>query len=119
MSRHRQGDAGLQHGSGVAMSARFGLLAAALLVLASCETPSENAAPGGGAPIGPPVVGGGDVGSFSLSLTVGGAYRFDSFSYDVSGNGFHKAATVNVAASTTVSATVGAIPFGTGYQLQL
>jgi len=99
------------------MSARFGFLAAALLVFASCESPSQNAAPGTGAAV--PPVGGADVGSFSVSLTVGGAYRFDSFSYDVSGNGFHKAATVNVAASTTVSATVGAIPFGTGYQLQL
>jgi hypothetical protein len=103
------------------MSARWGLLATALLlVLASCQPPPERAAPGTGAPGDPP----GprvddDVGSFSVSLTVGGAYRFDRFSYDVSGNGFHKADTVNVAASNTVSAIIGPIPFGAGYVVQL
>jgi len=37
----------------------------------------------------------------------------------ISGNGFHRAGTVNVAASTTVASVIGGIPFGTGYQLQL
>jgi len=101
------------------MSTRSGFLAVAtLLVLASCDPPPQSTGPGTGAPVVPPA-GGGDVGSFSVSLTVGGAFRFDSFSYDVSGNGFHRAGTVNVAASTTVASVIGGIPFGTGYQLQL
>ena len=42
------------------------------------------------------------VGSFSVELTAGGGFRFSQLSYDVRGNGFHKAAALDVAASTTL-----------------
>jgi hypothetical protein len=60
-----------------------------------------------------------NVGSISMDLTVGGGYKFAQVSYDVSGNGFHKAASIDVSASATLATVVGGIPFGTGYKLQL
>jgi hypothetical protein len=44
--------------------------------------------------------------------------RFDQLAYDVSGNGFHKADTINVAASSAIAVVVGGVPFGTGYTLR-
>jgi len=94
------------------MSAR--VLLAGLLLLGGCEPPPG--APGEG-----PGPAGGEtgVGSFSMSLTLGGGYRIGDVGYDVSGNGFHKAGVINAAASTTVSAIVDGIPFGAHYLLQL
>ena len=57
----------------------------------------------------------GDVGSVSFELTLGGKYQFDSLSYDISGNGFHRAATVNVAGSSSFSTLVSGVPAGSGY----
>jgi hypothetical protein len=90
-----------------------GPVLAGLALLAGCaSTPNEPAAP---ASQGPDP----SVGSFSMDLTLGGGYKFSQIGYDVSGNGFHKTGTVDVAASTTVSTVVGGIPLGTGYKLQL
>jgi len=101
------------------MSARIGfLLPALLLSLASCEGPAGQA---GSAPGNVPIDPGtpSDVGSFQMSLTVGGGIQLSDVSYDISGNGFHKAGTINVANSASVSTVIGGIPFGTGYLLAL
>ena len=90
--------------------------------LAGCAGPDAAAGPDdpGGAPVVPGTPGGDTgVGSFSMQLTVGGGIRFDQVSYDVSGNGFHKAGTIDVAASNVISTVVGGVPFGSGYVLQL
>ncbi|HMF41472.1 MAG TPA: hypothetical protein VKQ32_12290 [Polyangia bacterium] len=107
------------------MSSRScGVLLAGLLVLAGCEGPpdgeAENPGGQGGATVVPgnPAAGS-DVGSFAMSLTVGGGFQINEVSYDVSGNGFHKAGVINVAASSVVTTVVGGIPIGTGYALQL
>jgi hypothetical protein len=89
--------------------------------LSGCAGP-DAADPGdpGGAPIVPGTPGGDPgVGSFSMQLTLGGGFRFDEVSYDVSGNGFHKTGTINVASSTEASVVVGGVPLGTGYTVQL
>ena len=69
--------------------------------LAGCAGPDAAAGPDdpGGAPVVPGTPGG-DPGAatFSMQLTVGGGIRFDQVSYDFSGNGFHKAGTIDVAA---------------------
>jgi len=89
---------------------RLGALAALLLGglgASSCQTPGEagdEAAPGSA-----------EVASVSFELTLGGKYQFDSLSYDISGNGFHRAATVNVAGSSSFSTLVSGVPVGTGY----
>jgi hypothetical protein len=101
------------------MSARTGfLLPALLLSLASCEGPAGQAAPApGDVPVDPGTPA--DVGSFQMSLTVGGGVQLSEVSYDISGNGFHKAGTINVANSASVATVIGGIPFGTGYALAL
>jgi hypothetical protein len=105
------------------MSARIGGLVAALLLLAGCEGLPDGAA----APVDPngtPVAPGtpaadGDVGSFSMNLTLGGALQINEVSYDLSGNGFHKTGSLNVAGSSSLSVVIGPIPVGTGYVVQL
>ena len=97
---------------------------AALVLLASCEGMPDGApGPGTVGPEGTQAPGGPGadpgVGSFSLSLTLGGGAPISEVSYDVSGNGFHKAGVIDVAASTTVATVIGGIPIGRGYLLQL
>jgi hypothetical protein len=96
---------------------------AVLALLAGCDGMPDGSAADPGQPGGvsavPETPGGGDVGTFSMNLTVGGGFRFEQVSYDVSGNGFHKADTINVAASSAVSIIVGGVPFGTGYTVKL
>jgi hypothetical protein len=60
-----------------------------------------------------------NVGSVSFKLTVAGKYHFNQVTYDLSGNGFHRNATIDVTDSTTFSIVVSGIPFGTGYSLAL
>jgi hypothetical protein len=95
-------------------------LFAGLAIVASCAASCASGC--ASTPNEPPPSGQGadpNVGSFSMQLTAGGGYRFGQVSYDVSGNGFHKAGSIDVAASATLSTVVGGIPFGTGYKLQL
>jgi hypothetical protein len=98
-------------------------LLAGVVSLAGCEGPPDGASenPNGPAtvPGGPGPAANGDVGSFTFSLTLGGGFRINQVSYDVSGNGFHKAGTVDVSGSTSLSSVVTGIPLGTGYALQL
>ena len=61
----------------------------------------------------------GDVGSVSLALTLGGGYQIGAVTYEIRGNGVLRSANVPVANSTTFSAVVGSIPFGTGYTARL
>jgi hypothetical protein len=97
------------------------LAALPFLFAVACADP-DAVAPGqtGATPLDPGTPGAVDgVGSFSMSLSVGGGIRFDQLAYDVSGNGFHKADTINVAASSAIAVVVGGVPFGTGYTLRL
>lgn len=99
------------------MAARIGVggtLLVGLLALAGCQQPPDGAQAIPPDPRGEP-----NVGSFSMQLTVGVAYRFNEVSYDVSGNGFHKTGSINVAASNTVSTIIGGVPFGAGYLLKV
>jgi hypothetical protein len=87
------------------------LLAGACVSLASCQAPN-----GAGAGAGPtPAASQGDVGSVAFELTLAGKFELDSLSYDITGNGFHRAATVSVASASTISTLVSSVPFGTGY----
>jgi hypothetical protein len=102
------------------MSARSCGLVAALLLFAGCADPPEETpgVPGSGSvPVAPGEPG--DVGSISMALTVGGGVQINQISYAISGNGFQKAGTIDVSASTTVTTTIGGIPVGVGYQVQL
>jgi hypothetical protein len=94
----------------------FALIA---LLLAGCEGAGADTVSDPGATVMPGTAGGGDVGSISAQLTLGGGFRFSDVGYDISGNGFHRTGSINVAASTTVSFVIAAIPLGTGYTLQL
>ena len=105
INRRRTARAGSLFGGG---------LLAGLLLLGSCERPPDKTAPGPGAGAGAP-----HTGSVTMSLPLRGGSRFGQVGYDVSGNGFHKADSVDTAASTTVSTVIGGIPFGTGYLLKL
>lgn len=101
------------------------LVAAAFagLAAASCAPLPDDA---GASPPDPRITTPGDghpgegVGSFSMSLTLGGRFRFGDVGYDVSGgSGFHKAGTIDAAGSATISTIIGGIPFGTGYVVRL
>jgi hypothetical protein len=88
-------------------------LVAGALGFAACQPATEapGANPSASAPAG--------VGSVSFELTIAGGFQFSDVSYDISGNGFHKAADVSVAGSSTVSTVVSGIPFGVGYTVKL
>ena len=87
--------------------------AVASLGLAACQSPGGP----GAAPASSDSPS--DVGSVSFDLTIGGNYRFSSLSYDISGNGFHRAVTVDVSGSATFSTLVSGIPLGAGYTAAL
>jgi hypothetical protein len=89
-----------------------GALALAALTLVACQPPPGPAA-GTSSGAGP------GVGSVSFELTIGKTFHFDSVSYDISGNGFHRAATVDVSNSTEFATVVSGIPFGAGYTATL
>jgi hypothetical protein len=89
---------------------------AGLLMLGGCETPPTAPAPEPGTPA---VAGGGQVGSVMMSLTLAGGYHISHVTYDVSGNGFHTAKSLDVSNSSSFSTVIGGIPFGPGYLLQL
>jgi hypothetical protein len=85
-----------------------------LLGVTACESAPTS---GVGTTNAPPAEA--SVGSVSFRLTVAGKYHFNQVTYDVSGNGFHRDATLVVTDSTTFSTVVSGIPFGTGYTLAL
>lgn len=59
-------------------------------------------------------------GSVGLALTIGSGTVLNSVSYTVTGpNGFTKSDSINVANSTTISATISGLPAGTGYTVTL
>lgn len=91
---------------------RCALVAGALGFAACQPAPDAPAAdPGASVP--------GDVGSVSFELTLAGGFQFSQVSYDISGNGYHKAADVGVASSSTFSTVVSGIPLGVGYTAKL
>jgi hypothetical protein len=68
---------------------------------------------------GPGVASRESTGNVGLQLQVGNNITVNAISYDISGNGFHKTGSINVQNSTTVAATIGGIPTGTGYVITL
>ena len=91
-----------------------GVLLLVGLGVTACEPATTS---GAGTTNAPPAEA--DVGSVSFKLTVAGKYHFNQVTYDLSGNGFHRNATIDVTDSTTFSTVVSGIPFGTGYALAL
>jgi hypothetical protein len=92
----------------VALVIGFGLGGLGLI---SCDAPTGAVPGAGAAPSG--------VGSVSFELTLGGKYHFDTLSYDIGGNGFHRADSINVSGSSSISAVVSGIPTGHGYVASL
>ena len=84
------------------------------LLVGGCQPPPGASAAGDPAPSA-----GGDTGSVALALTLPPAIQFASISYDLSGNGFHKASSIDVSKSSTFSTIVSGIPLGTGYTAEL
>jgi hypothetical protein len=89
----------------------FALVGAA--ALAGCQLPPATGE------ATPPPASSVQVGSIALRLSLGDTYEFATLSYDISGNGFHATADVDVRNSRTFTATVGNIPFGRGYEVRL
>jgi hypothetical protein len=59
-------------------------------------------------------------GSVSLALQVGNGTTINSATYVISGpNSFSRMGTIDLSSSTTLSATIGGLPAGTGYQIML
>jgi len=75
--------------------------------LAGCAGDEENSAEGE------------NIGSLGLDLEVAPGVTLLSVSYEITGNGFTKAGTVDVSDSPTVSGLIGGIPAGNGYTIQL
>jgi hypothetical protein len=99
--------------SKIEQHALIGLFVAGL-GFAACEPPQPS---GGGSTSATAAVG-----SVSFKLTIGSgsdSYTFNQVSYDLSGNGFHRDAVVDVSKSTSFSTVVSGIPFGKGYVLAL
>jgi phospholipase C len=60
-----------------------------------------------------------DGGTIQLALTAGGS-TFNSFTYTINGPAsFTKSGTINVASSTSLTATIGGIPAGSGFTITL
>jgi hypothetical protein len=60
------------------------------------------------------------VGSLSIALQVAGGQSINSVGYNITGpNGFTKGGTINVSMSNTLSAVIGGLPAGNGYQIAL
>jgi hypothetical protein len=97
----------------LAVRGALGLALLSGFALTACQPPPS----GSGA--AQPGAGGGDVGSVSFELMIGGGYALTSVSYDISGNGFHRTGAVDVSASTSFSTLVSAIPVGNGYAVAL
>jgi len=62
----------------------------------------------------------GATGSIGLNLDISIGFTLTDVSYTITGpNGFSRTGSINVASSSTLSAVIGGLPFGTGYQLSL
>jgi hypothetical protein len=59
------------------------------------------------------------VGGIDLGLEVGSGIRIDSVDYDITGGAFHKTGRLDVQGRPVISASIGGIPLGTGYQIAL
>jgi phospholipase C len=61
-----------------------------------------------------------DVGSIGLDLTVGFGLTLNTVTYTITGpNSFTRTGSIDVSHSSTVSAVLSGLPFGTGYQIAL
>jgi hypothetical protein len=76
-------------------------------------TDTRAPAPAAPAPQAPPA------GSIQIALQVPAAVSIDSLSYQIARGSFAKSGTIGVAQDRTISAVVGGLPAGTGYQLSL
>jgi acid phosphatase len=62
----------------------------------------------------------GSQGDIGLALQIGGGATLNTVTYQITGpNGFARSGNIDVSTSTTISATIGGIPAGTGYTIAL
>ena len=67
-----------------------------------------------------PIADGGEqVGSVGLHLDAAPGVTFASVTYSIAGNGFTKTGTIDVSGSPVISANIGGIPAGNGYEITL
>src|SRR3954463_14845926 len=68
----------------------------------------------------PDAVQAGDLGQIGLEVQVGSGLTVSSVSYTLLGpSGFNRSAAIDVSNSSTISALIGKLPFGNGYQITL
>jgi hypothetical protein len=60
-----------------------------------------------------------NVGSVGIKLDLGSDVVLNTINYEITGNGFTKAGTINVTDSSEIRALIGGIPAGTGYSIRL
>jgi phospholipase C len=73
-----------------------------------------------GSPHDPGSSGSENIGTVGLQLQVGEGVTLNTLSYTITGPAeFNRMGTIDVSGSTTISATIGGIPFGSGYLISL
>jgi phospholipase C len=88
-----------------------------ILLGALCAAPLYPGCSSTGAP-GPLTAG--ETGTVGLELQIGTGVTLDTVSYTITGpNGFSRKDSIDVSHSATVSAVIGGLPFGAGYQITL
>lgn len=60
-----------------------------------------------------------DVGSVGLKLDLGSDVSLNTINYEITGNGFTKAGTIDVSDSSEIKALIGGIPAGNNYSIRL
>jgi acid phosphatase len=95
-------------------------LSRAWLVLAPLGILAPLSCSGAGTSSGTTPLADGAVGSIGLALQVAPGTTLSSVSYDITGpQGFTKSGPIDVSNSSTLSATIGGLPAGTGYSISL
>ena len=91
-------------------------LVAAPLALAGCSTDAPSSPPGT-QPTGGQAE---NVGSAELALQIAGSVTIDSIQYTVTGpSGFSRSGDVDLRQSSTLSTTIGGLPAGSGYTINI
>src|SRR5215467_1677029 len=91
----------------------------ATLALACCGYTLIGCSSGQGAGT-PPVGSEESTGALGFALQLATGQTINTASYSISGpNGFSKSGSIDVSNSSTLSATIGGLPTGTGYQITI
>jgi phospholipase C len=93
--------------------------ASASAMVGGCSSSGATGEPGGPATGSGSKPGASDIGSIGLDLQVVDGLTLNTLSYTITGGAFTKMGAINVSNSTTVSAVIGGIPFGTGYLISI